>query len=266
MEVNQTQGSIPMITKAVRTKITLGDIELDVFQLPDGEYRYSQTQAFISIADEEYDTKQAAKRYIEICTSKKAQHLSVPTLQTYEKTKIEGENQVVKLISQADIMSFWAMAAFLGHTKALGLLMACGIEALERRADAAFGVIRDEEERNDRMAARQKGKLARRSMTDMIKYYIESHDVSDNYKGHVFHNCSDYLNKIILGVKAKQARDFYQISDKPPLRDYVSKNALRELELTEEMVARLIEERDMEPLEAVKQACVVCFTRSVGLE
>jgi hypothetical protein len=255
-----------MTIKAVRKTMKLGDIELDVFQLPDGEYRYSQTQAFISIADEEYDTKQASKRYIEICTSKKAQHLSVPTLQTYEKTKIEGENQIVKLISQADVMSFWAMAAFLGHTKALGLLMACGIEALERRADALFQVVRDEQERNDRMAARQKGKVARRTLTDAVKHYIESHEVSDNYVRWIFNHCSDHLNKVILGTKSKHAKEFYQISDKAPLRNHIPVAALRELDLTEEMAARLIEERDVEPLDAVKQACLDCFTRSVGLE
>lgn len=255
-----------MTIKAVRAKIKLGDIDLDVFQLPGGEYRYSQTQAFISIADEDYDTQQAAKRYIQICTSKKAQHLAVPTLQTYEKTKIEGENQIVKLISQADIMSFWAMAAFLGHTKALGLLMACGIEALERRADAAFGVVRDEKERNARMEARFKGKVARRALTDVIKDYMDSHELSDNYKRWIFTLCSDHLNKIILGAKAKQAREFYQIPESSLLRNHIPVAALRELELTEEMAARLIEERDIEPLEAVKQACVVCFTRSIGLD
>jgi len=38
--------------KATRATIQLGDIELDVFQMPSGEYRYSMTQAFISIADD----------------------------------------------------------------------------------------------------------------------------------------------------------------------------------------------------------------------
>jgi hypothetical protein len=251
--------------KATRAKITLGNIELDVFQLPDGEYRYSQTQAFISIADEDYDTRQAAKRYIEICASKKAQHLAVPTLQTYEKIRIEGENQTVKLISQADVMSFWAMAAFLGHTKAFGLLMACGIEALERRADAAFGVARSEEERNERLKARLDGKVVRRTLTDAIKGYLAVHEVSGDYGKFVYANCSDHLNLIILGTTAKQAKEFYQLAGRQLLRDSLPAAALKELQLTEEMASRLIEERDMEPLEAVKRACQTCFTKRVGL-
>jgi hypothetical protein len=252
-------------TKAIRATIKLGDIELDVFQLPDGEYRYSQTQAFISIADDEYDTKQAAKRYIEICTSKKAQHLAIPTLQMYEKTKIEGENQIVKLISQADVMSFWAMAAFLGHTKALALLMACGVESIERRADAAFNVVRSEEERNARLEARVKGKVTRRFLTDAIKDYLDRHELSDNYKKFVYSNCSDCLNKIIFGAKAKQAKEFYSVPEHSLLRNHIPVAALRELELTEEMAKRLIDERDLEPLEAVKQASVLCFTKEIGL-
>lgn len=254
------------VQKAVRAVITLGDIELDVFQKPDGSYHHSQTQAFISIADDGYDTKQAAKRYIEICTAKKVQHLATPTILCIEKTKIEGENQIVKLISQTDIVTFWTMAAMLGYSKAFNLVAACAVESLERRADVAFGILRTEEERNQRMAARTKGKVARRSLTDVIQNYIKSHELSDNYKRFIFSNCSDHLNKIILGAKAKQAREFYQIPESSLLRNHIPVAAIRELELAEEMSARLIEERDMEPLEAVKQACVVCFTKSVGLD
>jgi hypothetical protein len=49
------------------------------------------------------------------------------------------------------------------------------------------------------------------------------------------------------------------------LRNHVPRAALRELALAEELASRLIEERDMEPLRAVEQACKTCFTKFVGL-
>jgi hypothetical protein len=247
-----------MTIKAVRTKIKLGDIELDAFKLPDGEYRLSLTQATVALG---FDKRRGSDFLgLEV----------VKTLATYELQGsgfvAEDTNQKIKSLTIDAFTAIVMYYALKGNLLAQAILGACLSEALERRIDAAFGVVRDEEERNDRMAARQKGKVARRSLTDVIRDYMESHDVSDNYKRFIFANCSDHLNKIILGAKAKQARDFYQIPESSLLRNHIPVAALRELELTEEMAARLIEEREMEPLEAVKQACVVCFTRSVGLE
>jgi glycosyltransferase involved in cell wall biosynthesis len=251
-----------MTTKATRAKIKLGDIDLDVFQLPDGSYGYTY-EWLGSLIDRDKSILSDKKSPFYLYSLNKS--LSKEAL-TNQRVSVEGISKAkLNYLTEPQLMVVLGSLAHMVPEKVVPLLVACGIEALERRADAAFGVIRDEEERNELMAARVKGKVARRSLTDVIKAYIESHEVSDNYKKFIFSNCSDHLNKIILGAKAKQARDFYQIPESSLLRNHVPVAALRELELTEEMAARLIEERDMEPLEAVKQACVVCFTRSVGL-
>jgi hypothetical protein len=249
-----------MTNKATRATIKLGDIYLDVFQLPDGKYFLSLTQVAGAIDI-------PLKRMSELRELNMAKTLCPQGFRMSETIKVEGGTKPVTAISLDDASTYWTLAAFkTQNIKAIALVAACTAESLERRADAAHGVVRDEEERNDRMAARVKGKVARRSLTDVIKAYVESRDVSDNYKKFIFSNCSDHLNKIILGAKAKQAKEFYHIPESSLLRNHIPVDALRELELTEEMAARLIEERDTEPLEAVKQACVVCFTRSVGLE
>jgi hypothetical protein len=247
-----------MTIKAVRATITLGDIKLDVFQLPDGEYRVSLTQTTEALG---FDKRKGSS------------FLALEVVQSLATYGLQGSiflaedtNQKIKALTLDAFKAIVMYYALKGNLLAQSILGACLVEAVERRADAAHGVVRDEEERNDRMTARIKGKVARRTLTDVVKNYIESHDVSDNYKKFIFSNCSDHLNKIILGAKAKQAKEFYQVPESSLLRNHIPVAALRELELTEEMAARLIEERDMEPLEAVKQACVVCFTRSVGLE
>lgn len=243
--------------KAKRATLTLGDIDLDVFQLPDGEYRLSLTQATVALG---FDKRKGSS------------FLALEVVQNLATYELQGSsfiaddtNQKIKALT-FDAFSVIAMFyALKGNMLAQAILEACLVESLERRADVLFGIIRDEEERNARMAARVKGKVARRSLTDAIKTYCDSRGVSDNYKRWVFTHCSDHLNKIILGAKAKQAKDFYQVPEKSLLRNHIPVAALRELELTEEMAARLIEERDMEPLEAVKHACVTCFTKSIGL-
>ena len=236
--------------KATRATIQLGDIELDVFQMPSGEYRYSMTQAFISIADDGYDTKQAAKRYIEIIKAKSVQHLVGRGFNSIESISVAGDKSRVKTISQTDVSIFWLCAATLGHTKAFALLSACALESLERRADTAFNIARTEEERNDRLAARLKGKLTRRTLTDAIKDYIDrNNQLSPNYKKWIYANCSDQINTFVLGRKAKQLKSQFSIKQ---IREACNTKQLKELDLVEELICREIEEGGLEPLEATQ--------------
>lgn len=49
------------------------------------------------------------------------------------------------------------------------------------------------------------------------------------------------------------------------LRNHIPVAALNELERVEDLAGRLIDNKDMEPLDAVKQASVLMFARTVGL-
>lgn len=253
--------------KAIRAKIKLGDIALDVFQLPDGQYRYSQTDAFMSIADEGYYTKQAAKRYIEKTTSKQAQTLIPQGFSCIEKVKIEGENQTFNAISQADVSNLWLLFAMNGNAKAVRLLSALAQEGLERRADVAFGVVRSEEERNARLEFRIQTKMTRRTLTDSIKEYIARHpELSDNYPKFVYSNCSDHLNLVVLGAKSKQVKAELDLKQTGLLRDVIPFASLRELEAIENVAGRLIDAEDLEPLEAVKKAISIMHAKTLGYQ
>jgi hypothetical protein len=155
----------------------------------------------------------------------------------------------------------------IGNQAALDLVVACGVEALERRADAAFGVVQSEQERDQRLALRTAGIFARRTLTDAIRDYLDRHpELSDTYRKFIWSNCSDHLNKIVLGAKAKQAREYYEIPKNSLLRNHIPIAALNELERTEDLAGRHVDERDLEPLEAVRMAAAVMFTRTVGLD
>jgi hypothetical protein len=163
-----------MTIKAVRAKIKLGTIELDVFQLPDGNYSYGI----------EYLASLCGKDK-QILSDKKSPYL-LSSLLRNDKTsltvKIDGIGYSYKTINQSQFGIALGSLAKLGHSEAINILEATFEEALERRADSAFNVQRSEDERNERLKSLIEGKVARRSLTDWIKHYIDSHDVSDNYK------------------------------------------------------------------------------------
>jgi hypothetical protein len=244
--------------KAERATITLGDIELDVFQLPDGSYRYS------------YELLAAILEKDKSILSDKKSPYDIRKLtgnpETNQKVKLDGIGYSYSTISQKDLTSALLSLVKLGCIKAYAYVEAALQEPFEARADAAFNVIRTEEARNNRLAQRAKNTMIRRTLTDSIRDYTIKHESSETYIKFIYSNCSDHLNKIILGARAKQAKEFYALPAHSLLRNHIPVKALRELELVEEMSSRLIDERDVEPLEAVKQACVICFTKTVGLE
>jgi hypothetical protein len=249
-------------TKATRATITLGDIKLDVFQLPDGSYRWSSKHISDAINIRH-------SRVAQICTSKQAQSLTGSRfgVADFSPTKLTTNDCGNISGYSTDVAFFiWQYESMKGNELAQSIVFASGVEVLERRADAAFNAIRTEEERNTRLAQRAKNIMIRRTLTDAIRDYTIKHESSETYIKFIYANCSEHLNKIILGAKAKQAKEFYALPAHSLLRNHIPVKALRELELVEEMASRLIDERDIEPLEAVKQACVICFTKTVGLE
>jgi hypothetical protein len=247
--------------KATKATIKLGNIELDCFLMPNGDYRMSVGQAANACNLD-------PKRVPEIWERKDVkallgEALKVPEFIIKMKVETSGGLQQASLIALNHVALLWRKS---GTEEGNCLGDACVIESLERRADAAHGKQRTEEERNQRLVRRAKGIKARRTLTDAIQDYLERHpELSDNYQKFIYSNCSDHLNKIILGVKAKQAKEFYQISKTSLLREHIPVEALDELERVEDLAGRHIDERDLEPLEAVKMASTVMFTKSVGL-
>ena len=158
--------------KFVRTTFFLGNIELDVFKLEDGSYRWSKTQIESSLGFEPN-----RRAYRDFLKSKDEKALRAKSL-IGGNIKIKYMSKTYTLVSQDEVVLFWGFSAQNGNQLAHNLLVACAIEALERRADFCFGVIRKETERNDRLKARQGGKEARRTLTDAIQEYVKENNKS----------------------------------------------------------------------------------------
>lgn len=134
--------------KAVRAKIVLGDIEIDCYMLPDGEYRLSKAQT-CDIANlsrkrlSELQEKNSLKAIIGAGSPLSAKILS--------KYSVVGLNAKPDLIPIEMAVLIWLEC---GTDTGKALAYAATAESIERRADSVFGKVRTEQERNDRLKAR----------------------------------------------------------------------------------------------------------------
>lgn len=100
---------------------------------------------------------------------------------------------------------------------------------------------------------RQKIKDSNEIMRDAIAAYVDRHvdELSDNRKKFIYNNVNDKIAIALVGCRpAKFRRD----KGANCFRDALNKDQLRDLELLESVVTRLIEQKDMCPLEAVDNA------------
>jgi hypothetical protein len=235
-----------MTIKAIKATIILGDIDLDVYQLPDGQYFLSLTQVAETI-------DMPLKRMSQIRELKMAQTLYPQGFRMSEKVKVEGGTKPVTIISLDDVAKYWTLAAFqTQNAKAMSLLAASQAEALERRADTAFGIKRAEEERNDRYVIRKDGIVSRHFWTDVIDQYMKTHEVSENYRSFVYRHVSDMVNQAVLGMTAKQFRATLDAPNSAPIRDYLTTEQLKQIDTIEKAAGMRVTRDDLCPKQALK--------------
>lgn len=241
-------------TKSERITIKMGGIPLDVFRLTDGQYRLSQAQTLETIGVAKSWFSSSAKsgskprKFLESKGfSGSATALSIPN-------NNGSGAAIAKGLTIDDAVKVWSYFARNGNDLATDLLEACAAESIERRADAVFGVIRSEEDRQAKMQARIEGKETRRHLMDAIREYLERHpELSENRKKFMFINVSQQVDKQVFGrIAAKLAQDLGVSKD--ALRDALTPYELLLLREVEDSAMRRIDLCDTDPVEAVRQA------------
>lgn len=138
--------------KATRATIQIGTTAIDAFMLPDGGYRMSLTQAAECIG-------LGVQNASDFLRSKAIKGLLGDgyTPQIFEiepdATQSRGQSRIRALPLEV-VSAYWLWQSHRGNKTALALCMALIVESLERRFDTAFGVIKAEQEYNDRLAER----------------------------------------------------------------------------------------------------------------
>lgn len=211
-----------MTIKAVRAQIKLGDIDLDVFQLPDGEYRMSLSQVAQAL---DFDPRKGSSFLaLEVVKS-----LTTYALQG-SSFKAEDTNQQTKSLTLDAASTLFVYYATKGNKKAEALSFACVAEALERRADAAFGVQVSEEERQAKLALRVKSKNTRRKYTDVLKERLIEQIGKERYQAIAV----DFFKNTTIQVN----QHLYQQPHFNCDRDNMTEEQLSDIELFERQLER----------------------------
>lgn len=96
--------------------------------------------------------------------------------------------------------------------------------------------------------------VVRRSLCDVIKAYILRHpELSENTAKWLYKNTTNRIYKAIFDRNKKKLTEDLK-ADPDKLRDSLTAQELREVERMEDMTMILIEELDMDPLEAAVNA------------
>ncbi len=154
--------------KATRATVAIGALTVDAFMLPDGSYRMSLSQAAECIgkpARGTFDFLQS-KAFKRLLGEVQGTFDSLPdeSTDTYKPENLtvdigesgsQGQTRVRGLPLEL-VALYWAWESFRGNRSALLLTVSLTTESLERRFDNAFGVIRTEDERNERLSQQNK--------------------------------------------------------------------------------------------------------------
>lgn len=163
-----------MAIKSERATISIGDITLNAYMLPDGSYRLAGR----NVTDAVKEPANSLSRIMGVKSLKALPHADPSLLQVRADT---GETFVPVAIE--DAVAYWGLMGAKGNAKAMALVVALATESLERRADRVFGVKRTEEERDARLALRVKRVDTFRGWTDCIKQWQQSHGIYGTEQG-----------------------------------------------------------------------------------
>ena len=255
-------NNMDIIAKAERVVIQHGSEQLEVFRIEEkhqaeyGEYRLSQSQVLERIDENtNWLTRLPSKSPNVLKELTEEGFTGLPLSVEFVEAGNRGKKKA-KTISVEDAGFVWGYFATKSNKKALKMLIASNSESIERRADKAFGILRTEQERNERFQAREEGKKVRLDMTDAIQWYIEKHkdELSENAKHWMYKHCSDALNIGLFGRTAKKLCLDLKVKDRSKLRDALTTDELRWVSQVEELGARLVVYQGVKPLDAVKES------------
>lgn len=132
--------------KAIQATIYLGDIPLDVYQIPNSGYKL-YAKSVTNVIDRQ------GRDLLDFLRGKSLQALPFKgyNLVKAESVEVKGRGGFIKPIPVKLATSYWFYRAIKGNIKAQALAQACMAESIERRADKAFSIKRSEAEYNQRL-------------------------------------------------------------------------------------------------------------------
>jgi AraC-like DNA-binding protein len=165
-----------MSDKAKRATISLGDLEVDGFQMPDGSYRMSITgaAAAVNLTVSNASDFLRSKALKSILGNQSTPRIIDDVEVESSPDQLTGQTRIRALPLEV-VNAYWHWQSHRGNKQALSLCIALSAETLDRRFDDAFGVQRSEAERNQRLS--QRIQQLSRDLKQLGEAYAEPDDL-----------------------------------------------------------------------------------------
>lgn len=242
-------------------EITVGGIPMPVYMISEDEYRWSMRQASRAVGFNEgwlSDTLRAASNAL---TTLKGYGFKGDIVEHQGKGFIESN-----LISTEDFMAMIIYAAVIGmRRQAIALLAASLHETLERRADHAFGVVRDEDEYIQKFEFRYASILLNKDLRSAIGEWIEnnneqsikSYTTQYSIKGGVrgiYASSLGLIYKLLFGKQKKEINELLDVKYYETPKNNVHVTQLQSIANMEALAAKYIRKKGFNPIESIQAA------------
>ena len=250
----------PNVKHAKRKEIKIGGTPMPVYMMPNGEYRWSMRQASKAVGYNEgwlRDTIQAGGNAL---VKLKGYGFKGEIVESPGQGFIESH-----LVSTEDFMAMILYAVMVGYRKpAIALMAAAMQETLERRADHAFGVVRDEDEYIQKFEYRYASIMLNKDLRaaigewiqineEQIQNYTKKHSIRGGQRG-VYASALGEIYKVIFGRNKSQINEFLDVPGYKTPKDNVHINQLQRIAQIEDLAAKYMRRKSLNPLEAIRYA------------
>lgn len=243
-----------------KKKIKIGGIEMPVYMMENGEYRWSMRQASKAVGFNDWWLRDTIRADSNAMCKLKSYGFKGNIIECSGKGIIESHS-----ISTEDFLAMIMYAAVIGNRRqAIALMAASFYETLERRADYAFGVIRDEDEYIQKFEYRNASIILNKNLRSAIGLWIENNqDSIENYlkkysiKGGQRGIYATALGEIYKCIFGKHKKSINQVLDVPEYRtpkDSVDVTQLQRIVQIEDLARKYIEVKEQNPIEAIRNA------------
>lgn len=245
--------------KAERTTVLLGEISLEVFQMPDGQYRLSKAQILEIIGEKSYWLSRLQSGSPNILKELQGRGFTGCTVKA-QVNLLRGSTRADTL-SVSDAMRVWGRFSRSGNTIASDILEASGIEAIERRADAAFGIKRTEEEYNQRFSLRVDLKdIKRKMLVKAIAHWQHKQKIYGSKDGtKYFKAAHDRINLGLQNLSSQEIKSANNLPKSALIRDYFDSDVLINYSSISQIASNFLSDSTASnPVEAIDMA-FACF-------
>ncbi|SKB14775.1 conserved hypothetical protein [Planktothrix sp. PCC 11201] len=250
----------PEVSYGKNKMITIGGIPMPISMMPNGEYRWSMRQASKAVGFNEGWLSETLRAKGNALHRLKGYGFKGDYESQQEQGFIESY-----LISTEDFMAVIMYAVLVGERRpAISLMAAAMQETLERRADHAFGVVRDEDEYIQKFEYRNASIMLNIDLRAAIGEWIENnqssiqeytkeYSIRGGARG-IYASALGKIYQFLFGKYKKEINKHLDIADYKTPKDHVHVNQLQRITQIEDLAAKYIRRKGMNPIEAIASA------------